>query len=123
MEPRTPESGSRRPSGWGGGQDILRALAGLERQFPGAVIWFGRATGHWWAMAVTGHGTRLAEAESPAALAAALARLGAGGPARPGPGGAAPTRPQAVARPGPAPPGIPPAPGHPRDGTDGSPSP
>lgn len=37
----------------------------LERLFPGVIAWFGRCTGHWWAML----GDRLLEADSPRQLA------------------------------------------------------
>jgi hypothetical protein len=37
----------------------------LEHLFPGVVVWFGRRTGHWWAML----GDRLLEAGSPRELA------------------------------------------------------
>ncbi len=75
MQPRTPGPAVRRPLDSGPGQDIARALASLEGKFPAAVIWFGRATGLWWAMADAGRRAQLLEAESPSALTAALARL------------------------------------------------
>lgn len=124
MEPRTPGPASRRPFDSGGGQDIIRALASLERRFPAAVIWFGLATGHWWAVATADHGSQLVEAESPGALTVALARLGIADPSPPGSGGPALTRPQAVLRADLVPPGTPSAPSRPRDGiAGGSPSP
>jgi hypothetical protein len=82
VQPHTPEPGDRQPPDSGPGQDITLALAGLESKFPTAVIWFGRTTRHWWAMAGTGRHARLLEAESPSALTVALARLHVAGPPR-----------------------------------------
>ena len=98
MQPHTPGPGVRPPSDSGPTQDITRALASLESKFPTAVIWFGRATGHWWALADAGRHARLLEAESPSALTSALARLGIAGLPRPDTRGSAPTRPQAALR-------------------------
>ena len=103
MQPHTPGPVTRHPSDSGPGQDIHRALASLEGKFPTAVIWYGRATRHWWAMADAGRHARLLEAESPSALTVALARLGIVGPPRPDSSGPAPTRPQAALRVGPTP--------------------
>jgi hypothetical protein len=79
VQPHTPGPTARQPLDSSPGQDITRALASLEGKFPAAVIWFGRATGNWWAMADAGHRAQLLEAESPSALAAALARLDVAG--------------------------------------------
>jgi hypothetical protein len=87
----------------GPGQDIHRALASLEAKFPSAVIWFGTATGHWWAMIGAGRRAWLLEAESPSALTEALARLDIVGRSMSDSGEPAPTRPQAVLRGGPTP--------------------
>jgi hypothetical protein len=103
VQPPTPGPGVRQPLDSGSGQDIQRALTSLEAQFPSAVIWFGRATRHWWAMADAGHHARLLEAESPSALTVALARLDIVDPPRPDSKGPAPTRPQAALRPSPTP--------------------
>lgn len=102
MQPHTPGPGVRQPPDSGPGQDIHRALASLEGKFASTVIWFGTATGRWWAMAGAGRRARLLEAESPSALTAALARLDIVGPPRPDPRVSAPTRPQAAFRAGPA---------------------
>jgi len=96
VQPRTPGPGIRQPLDSGPTQDITRALASLESKFPAVVIWFGRATGHWWAMADAGRGARLLEAESPSALTAALAHLDIVGHPGPDPRVSAPTRPQAA---------------------------
>jgi hypothetical protein len=98
VQPQTPGSGGRQPPDSGPGQDIHRALATLEGKFPSAVIWFGRATGHWWAMAGAGRHARLLEADSPSALTAALARLDIAGLSMSDASGAALTHPQAVLR-------------------------
>lgn len=98
MQPHTPGPPARQPLDSGPGQDIHRVLASLEGQFPSAVIWFGRATGHWWAMAGAGRRARLLEAESPSALTAALASPDIAGPSMPDAREAALTRPQAVLR-------------------------
>ena len=45
--------------------DIDQVRRDLERLFPGVIAWFGRHTGHWWAML----GDRLLEAGSPRELA------------------------------------------------------
>lgn len=98
MQPHTPGPVVRQPSDSGCGQDIHRTLPSLEGKFPAAVIWFGRATGRWWAMAGAGRSARLLEADSPGGLTAALARLDVAGLSMPGSGGPAPTRPQALLR-------------------------
>lgn len=103
MQPRTPGQAARQPLDSGPGQDLYRTLASLEGKFPSAVIWFGRATGHWWAMASAGRRAQLLEAESPSALTVALARLDIVGPPRPDSRGPTPTRPQAALRPSPTP--------------------
>ena len=102
MQPHTAGPGVRRRPDSGLGQDIHRDLASLEGKFPSVVIWFGMATGRWWAMVGAGHRARLLEAESPSALTAALARLDIVGPPRPDPRVSAPTRPQVALQPGPA---------------------
>ncbi len=124
MQPHIPGPGIRHPSDPDPTQSITRALTSLEGKFPTAVIWFGRATGHWWAMADAGHRAQLLEAESPSALTAALGRLGIVGLPRPDSRAPAPTRPQAVLRASPAPYGAGWASGRPLDRTPGdSPSP
>ena len=105
MQPRTPGQAARQPLDSDPGQDLYRALASLEGKFPTAVIWYGRATRRWWAMAGAGRHVRLLEAESPSALTVALARLDIVGPPRPDSRGPAPTRPQAALRPSPTPSG------------------
>lgn len=102
MQPHTAGPGVRQCPDSGPGQDIHRALASLEGKFPSVVIWFGMATGRWWAMVGAGRRARLLEAESPSALTAALARLDIVGPPRPDPRVSAPTRPQAAFQFGPA---------------------
>jgi hypothetical protein len=94
VQPQTPGPGVRQRPDSGPGQDIHRTLASLEGKFPSAVIWFGAATGHWWALAGVGRRARLVEAESPSALTAALARLDIVGHPGPDPRVSAPTRPQ-----------------------------
>lgn len=91
MQPHIPGPGVRRPSDSGPTQDIARALASLKSKFPAAVIWFGRATEHWWAVADAGRRAQLLEAESPSALTAARARLAMVGLPRPDSRGRAPT--------------------------------
>ena len=103
MQPRTPGPAARRPLDSGPGQDINRALSSMEGKFPAAVIWYGRATERWWAMAGAERHARLLEAESPSALTAALARLDIAGLLRPDSGRPAPTRPQAALRASPEP--------------------
>jgi hypothetical protein len=105
VQPHTPGPTARQPLDSGPGQDITRAVASLEGKFPAAIIWFGRATGHWWAMVGAGRRARLLEAESPSALTAALAHLYIAGLPRPDSRGPAPTRPQAALR-------VCPEPGH-----------
>ena len=119
MQPHTPGPVVRQPPGSAPGQDIHRTLASLEGKFPSAVIWFGRATGHWWAMAGAGRRARLLEAESPSALTAALARPDIAGLSMSDSRGPAPTRPQALLRADPAPYGVRSASGRPLDGTSG----
>jgi hypothetical protein len=41
----------------------------LRRRFPGALIWRGKATGHWWSYVPVGPRGRLVEAAYPAELA------------------------------------------------------
>jgi hypothetical protein len=72
MQPHPPGPGVRQPSDSAHTQDIARTLASLKSKFPAAVIWSGRATGRWWAMAGAGRRAQLLEAESPSALTAAL---------------------------------------------------
>ncbi|ROO87445.1 hypothetical protein EDD29_5053 [Actinocorallia herbida] len=47
---------------------LREALALLKARFPGALIWFGNATGHFWALT----DDRLVEALTPADLARRL---------------------------------------------------
>jgi hypothetical protein len=86
----TPRPTARQPADSAPGQDIARALTSLKNKLPAAVIWFGRATGHWWAMADAGRRAQLLEAESPSAPTAALARLDIAGLPRPDSRGAGP---------------------------------
>jgi hypothetical protein len=52
---------------------VVRAAAtGLEREFPGSLVWFGAETGHWWAVVAVVGGWRLVEATDPYDLAAAM---------------------------------------------------
>jgi hypothetical protein len=119
VQPHTPEPGVRQHSDSGPGRDVICAKASLESKFPAAVIWFGMATGHWWAMAGARRRARLLEADSPSALTVALARLDAAGLPLPDSCGPVPARPQAVLRGGPAPDGTRPASGRPLDGVPG----
>lgn len=41
---------------------------GLQEQFPGVRVWYGEATGSWWAMVPLRDGPRLLEAPSPQQL-------------------------------------------------------
>ncbi|WP_067801689.1 hypothetical protein [Actinomadura formosensis] len=41
---------------------------GLQQQFPGVRVWYGEATGSWWAMVPLREGPRLLEAPSPQQL-------------------------------------------------------
>lgn len=109
MQPHIPEPPARQPLDSDPGRDIHRALASLEGKFPTAIIWYGRATGHWWAIAGAGRHARLLEAESPSALTTALARLDITGLPRPDSRGPALTRPQADLRASPVPHGAGPA--------------
>ncbi|GLW65536.1 hypothetical protein Arub01_37800 [Actinomadura rubrobrunea] len=52
--------------------DARTAAAQIEREFPGVVAWFGRATRTWWAMVPIGSGWRLVEAIDPAELRQAI---------------------------------------------------
>ncbi|QFG25544.1 hypothetical protein [Actinomadura sp. WMMB 499] len=45
---------------------------GLQEQFPGVRVWFGTATGSWWAMVPLRNGPRLLEAETPQRLRDAI---------------------------------------------------
>ena len=94
MQPQTPGPGVRQRPDSGPWPGHPSHLASLEGKFPSAVIWFGAATGHWWALAGVGRRARLVEAESPSALTAALARLDIAGHPEPDPRVSAPTRPQ-----------------------------
>ena len=105
MQPHTFGPPVRQPLDSGPGQDIIRVLASLEGRFPAAVIWFGRTTGHWWALVGEERSAQLLEAESPGALTVALARLYIAGLPRPDSRGPAPTRPQVALR-------VCPEPGH-----------
>lgn len=105
MPPRTPGPHiASRPHASGLGEDVICALTSLETRFPAAVIWFGRSTRHWWAVAGAGCRAQLLEGESPSALTTALARFDmADRPARGETRGPALTRPQKVLRAGQAP--------------------
>lgn len=48
----------------------LRAATarGLQQRFPGVRVWYGEATGAWWAMVPLRDGPRLLEAPSPQEL-------------------------------------------------------
>lgn len=96
MQSHTPGPTASQPLYSSPGQDITRALASLKGKFPAAIIWYGRTTGHWWAMAGAERRARLLEAESPSALTAALTRLYIADLPRPDSRGPAPTRPQAA---------------------------
>jgi serine/threonine-protein kinase RsbW len=63
------------PRASGYGPEAIAALAGLKNAHPMAVIWFGQATLHWWALVPTRHGDLLLEGLSPGDLMAALDRL------------------------------------------------
>ncbi|GAA2575123.1 hypothetical protein SMC26_30975 [Actinomadura fulvescens] len=41
---------------------------GLQEQFPGVRVWYGDATGSWWALVPTVAGPRLVEAATPQQL-------------------------------------------------------
>jgi hypothetical protein len=56
-------------------RDRRRVAVRLERWFPGSLVWFGAATGHWWAAVPVFGSWRLVEAVSPEELGEALARL------------------------------------------------
>ncbi|MDL4771523.1 MULTISPECIES: hypothetical protein [Thermomonosporaceae] len=45
-----------------------RTVQGLQEQFPGVRVWFGRATGSWWALVPSRGGPRLVEAPTPEGL-------------------------------------------------------
>ncbi|MBE1534852.1 hypothetical protein [Actinomadura algeriensis] len=45
---------------------------GLQEQFPGVRVWFGAATGSWWAMVPLRDGPQLLEAETPQRLRDAI---------------------------------------------------
>jgi hypothetical protein len=124
VQPHPPGPGVRQPSDSAHTQDIARTLASLKSKFPAAVIWFGRATGRWWAMAGAGCRAQLLEAESPSALTAALARLAIAGLPLPDSTELTRTRPQAALQASRAPYGAGSASGRPLDWTPGdSPSP
>lgn len=45
--------------------ELREAMArGLQEQFPGVRVWFGEATGSWWAMVPLRLGPRLVEADT-----------------------------------------------------------
>lgn len=49
--------------------EIVRAMVrGLQEQFPGVRVWYGEATGSWWAMVPLRDGPRLLEAPTPQRL-------------------------------------------------------
>lgn len=50
--------------------ELLRrqTVAALGEQFPGALIWFGEATGKWWGLVPAAGGSRLVEAHQPDGL-------------------------------------------------------
>lgn len=54
------------------GPSIEDAVGRLARAFPGAVIWFGYYTRHWWAVAWLCGDWRLIEAATPDGLVHAL---------------------------------------------------
>jgi hypothetical protein len=73
-------------------------VGALQHRFPGALVWQGRATGHWWAyVPVGGHG-RLVEAEYPAEMAYRLAGAWRAHQGLPPDHGRAPSRATALAR-------------------------
>ncbi|MGI5168253.1 hypothetical protein ACQEU3_28280 [Spirillospora sp. CA-253888] len=41
---------------------------GLQEQFPGVRVWYGEATGSWWALVPLRAGPRLVEAPTPQTL-------------------------------------------------------
>ncbi|MBW8483690.1 hypothetical protein [Actinomadura parmotrematis] len=45
---------------------------GLQELFPGVRVWYGRATGSWWALVPLGQGPRLLEAPTPQRLREAI---------------------------------------------------
>jgi hypothetical protein len=62
----------------GGSQDpppeaVTAARAALQRQFPGVVVWYGRATSRWWAFVPIGEWGHLIEATTPEQLAQQIA--------------------------------------------------
>ncbi|WP_018655186.1 hypothetical protein [Actinomadura flavalba] len=54
-------------------------VRGLQEQFPGVRVWYGRATGSWWAMVPLGGGSRLLEAAQPQALRDSIMQVRAAG--------------------------------------------
>lgn len=56
-------------------EEIRRTrLRHLQNQFPGVRVWYGAATGSWWAL----HGGELVEASTPEGLAEQIRRRRAG---------------------------------------------
>ncbi|GAA4154851.1 hypothetical protein GCM10022416_54840 [Actinomadura keratinilytica] len=47
-------------------------IRGLQEQFPGVRVWYGEATGSWWAMVALRSGPRLLEAPTPQQLREAI---------------------------------------------------
>jgi hypothetical protein len=45
---------------------------GLQEQFPGVRVWYGEATGSWWAIVPLRSGPRLVEAPTPQQLREAI---------------------------------------------------
>ena len=70
----------------------------LQHRFPGALIWQGTSTGHWWAYVPMGGHGRLVEAEFPAELAYRLAGVWRAHMGLPPDRGRAPSRATALAR-------------------------
>ncbi|POM24464.1 hypothetical protein BTM25_30930 [Actinomadura rubteroloni] len=48
------------------------AVRGLQDQFPGVRVWYGKATRSWWALVPLGGGSRLLEAAAPQTLRDAI---------------------------------------------------
>lgn len=49
--------------------DVAAAVLTLQRRFPGATVWFGKHTFHWWAMLPRARRWVLVEAATPMQLA------------------------------------------------------
>jgi hypothetical protein len=48
---------------------------GLQGQFPGVRVWYGEATGSWWALVPMRDGPRLIEAPTPQEIREAILRM------------------------------------------------